>query len=65
MFPEPLKCFPIWIRGYAIEEKIFDLNGVKKTVIDSLHKEWKPQKMNDERAGCSQSAASKHNNGEG
>ena len=33
---------------------------VQKTIIDTLHKEGKPQKVIAERAGCSQSAVSKY-----
>ncbi len=35
-----------------------------KTIIDTLHKEGKPQNINCQRAGCSQSAVSKHLNRE-
>ena len=37
-----------------------DLTDVQKTVIDTLHKEGKPQKVIAKEAGCSQSAISKH-----
>ncbi len=33
---------------------------VQKTIIDTLHKEGKPQKIIAKEAGCSQSAVSKH-----
>ena len=37
-----------------------DLTDIQKTIIDTLHKEGKTQKRIAERAGCSQSAVSKH-----
>ncbi len=37
-----------------------DLAMVQKTIIDTLHKEGKSQKVIPERGGCSQSAVSKH-----
>ncbi len=40
--------------------KTTDLTVVQKTIIDTLHKEGKPQKVIAERAGCSQSAVSKY-----
>ena len=40
--------------------KTADLTVVQKTVIDTLHKEGKPQKVIAKEAGCSQSAVSKH-----
>lgn len=43
--------------------KTADLTVVQKTLIDTLHKEGKPQKVIAERAGCSQSAVSKHIHG--
>ena len=49
--------------GYTIMGKTADLTVVQKTLIDSLHKEGKPQKIIAERAGCSQSAVSKHIHG--
>ena len=36
------------------------LTYVQKTVIDTLHREGKPQKVIAKEAGCSQSAVSKH-----
>ncbi|KAI2653876.1 Transposable element Tcb1 transposase [Labeo rohita] len=42
--------------------KTADLTVVQKTIIDSLHKEGKPQTFIAKEAGCSQSAASKHVN---
>ena len=39
-----------------------DLTVVQKTVIDTLHKEGKPQKVIAKDAGCFQSAVSKHIN---
>lgn len=46
--------------GYTIMGKTADLTDVQKTVIDTLHKEGKPQKVIAKEAGCSQSAVSKH-----
>ncbi len=42
--------------------KTADLTIVKKTIIDTLHKEGKPQTFTAKEAGCSQSAVSKHVN---
>ncbi len=48
--------------GYTITGKIADLTVVQKTIIDTLHKEGKPQTFIAKEAGCSQSAVSKHVN---
>ncbi len=48
--------------GYTIMGKIADLTVVQKTIIDTLHKEGKPQTLIAKEAGCSQSAVSKHVN---
>ncbi len=37
-----------------------DLALVQKTIIDTLHKEGKSQRVITERCGCSRSAVSKH-----
>ncbi len=37
-----------------------DLAMVQKTIIDTLHKEGKSQRVITERGGCSMSAVSKH-----
>ncbi len=37
-----------------------DLAMVQKTLIDTLHKEGKSQRVITERGGCSRSAVSKH-----
>ncbi len=42
--------------------KTADLTVVQKTIIDTLHKEGKPQTVIAKEAGCSQSAVSKHVN---
>ncbi len=42
--------------------KTDDLTVVQKTIIDTLHKESKPQTFIAKEAGCSQSAISKHVN---
>ncbi len=42
--------------------KTADLTVVQKTIIDTLHKEGKPQTFFAKEAGCSQSAVSKHVN---
>ncbi len=39
---------------------IADLAMVQKTIIDTLHKEGKSQRVITERSGCSRSAVSKH-----
>ncbi len=41
-------------------EKTADLAMIQKTIMYTLHKEGKSQKVITERAGCSQSAVSKH-----
>ncbi len=46
--------------GYTIMRKTADLTVVQKTIIDTLHKEGKPQTFIAKEAGCSQSAVSKH-----
>ncbi len=48
--------------GYTIMGKTADLTDVQKTIIDTLHKEDKPQTFIAKEAGCSQSAVSKHVN---
>ncbi len=42
--------------------KTADLTVVQKTIIDTLHKEGKPQTFIAKEAGCSQSAVPKHVN---
>ncbi len=48
--------------GYTIMGKTADLTVVQKTIIDTLHKEGKPQTFIAKEAGCSQSAVSKYVN---
>ncbi|KAI2663242.1 DNA polymerase theta [Labeo rohita] len=48
--------------GYTFMGKTVDLTVVQKTIIDTLHKEGKPQTFTAKEAGCSQSAVSKHVN---
>ncbi len=48
--------------GNTIMGKTADLTVVQKTIIDTLHKEHKPQTLITKEAGCSQSAVSKHIN---
>ncbi len=48
--------------GYTIMGKTADLTVVQKTIIDTLHKEGKPQTFIAKEAGCSQSAVYKHVN---
>ncbi len=50
--------------GYTIMGKTADLTVVQKAIIDTLHKEGKPQTFIAKEAGCSQSAVSKHVNRE-
>ncbi len=50
--------------GYTIMGKTADLTVVQKTIIDTLHKEGKPQTFIAKEAVCSQSAVSKHVNRE-
>ncbi len=40
--------------------KTADLTVIQKTIIDTLHKESKPQTFITKEAGCSESAVSKH-----
>ncbi len=46
--------------GYTIMGKTVDLTVVQKIIIDTLHKEGKPQTFIAKEAGCSQNAVSKH-----
>ncbi len=48
--------------GYTIMGKTADLTVVQKTIIDTRHKEGKPQTFIAKEAGCSQIAVSKHVN---
>ncbi len=48
--------------GYTIMGKTADLTVVQKSIIDTLHKEGKPQTCIAKEAGCSQSAVCKHVN---
>ncbi len=48
--------------GYTNMGKTTDLTVDQKTIIDTLHKEGKPQTCIPKEAGCSQSAVSKHVN---
>ncbi len=50
--------------GYTIMGKTADLTVVQKTIIDTLHKEGKTQKVIAKEAGCSQSSVSKQINRE-
>ncbi len=45
--------------GYTIMRKTADLTVVQKTIIDTLHKEGKPQTFIVKEAGCSQSAVNR------
>ncbi len=47
---------------YTIMGKTADLTVVQNTIMDTLHKEGKPQTFIAKEAGCSQSAVSKHVN---
>ncbi len=47
-------------QGYTIMTA--DMTVVHKTLIDTLHKEGKPQTLIAKEAGCSQSAVPKHVN---
>ncbi len=48
--------------GYTIMGKTADLKVVQKTIIDTLHKEGKPQTFIAKESGCSYSAVSNHVN---
>lgn len=65
--PEPLKslfgCLFV-LEEFTIMGKTADLTVVQKTIIDSLHKVGKTQKVIAKEAGCSRSAVSKHINGQ-
>ncbi len=45
---------------YTIMGKTADLTVVQKTIIDTLHKEGKPQTLFAKEAGCTESVVSKH-----
>ncbi len=49
-------------QGYTIMGKTADLTVVQKTIIETLHKEGKPQTSIAKEAVCSQSAVSKYVN---
>ncbi len=49
---------------YTIMGMTVDLTVVQKTIIDTLHKEGKPQTFIAKEPGCSQSAVFKHINRE-
>ncbi len=51
---------PFGSLGYTIMGKTSDLTVVQKTIIDTLHKEGKPQTFIAKEVGCSQSAVPKH-----
>ncbi len=48
--------------GYTIMGKTAELTVVQKTIIDTLHKEGKPQTFIGKEAGYSQRSVSKHVN---
>ncbi len=47
---------PFGSLGYTIMRKTADLTVVQKTIIDTLHKDGKPQTFIAKEAGCSQSS---------
>ncbi len=59
-----LKCTnsPIFSSSYALSPNIQVHFNKQKTIIDTLHKECKPQTFIAKEAGCSQSAVSKQVN---
>jgi len=60
---EPLNGLSVWSVEFTITRKTADLlTVVQKTIIETLHKEGKPQKVIAKDVGCSQSAVSKHIN---
>ncbi len=61
-FPSLQNGLSVWFIGYTIMGKTADLSVIQKTIIDTLHKEGKPQTFIAKEAGCSQSAVSKHVN---
>ncbi len=52
----------VWFTRLLNHGKTADLTVVQKTIIDTLHKEDKPQTFIAKEAGCSQSAVCKHVN---
>ncbi len=52
----------VWFTRLHNHGKAADLTVVQKTIIDTLHKEGKPQTLIAKEVGCSQSAVSKHVN---
>ncbi|KAI2662376.1 Pyruvate carboxylase, mitochondrial [Labeo rohita] len=61
-FLEKPRHIEVQILGCTIMGKTADLTVVQKTIIDTLHKEGKPQTFFAKEAGCLQSAVSKHVN---
>src|SRR4029434_3708011 len=62
-FPEPSMSQSGSVHTTTIIGTTADVTVDQKTLIDTLHEEGKPQKVIAGRAGCSQSALSKHIHG--
>ncbi len=58
--PDSINCGYLLLFESTIMENTADLAMVQKTIIDTLHKESKSQRVITERGGCSRSAVSKH-----
>ncbi len=58
--PYSIHCGCLLFFEITIMENTADLAMVQKTIIDTLHKEGKSQRVITERGGCSRSAVSKH-----
>ncbi len=56
--------YKLWVSLVSFETTIMgntaDMAMVQKTIIDTLHKESKSQRVITERGGCSRSAVSKY-----
>ncbi len=58
--PYSINCGYLLFFETTIMGNTADLAMVQKTIIDTLHKEGKSQRVITERGGCSRSAVSKH-----
>ncbi len=60
IWPAPVNYGYLLFFETTIMGNTADLAMVQKTIIDTLHKEGKSQRVITERGGCSRSAVSKH-----
>ncbi len=59
-YPYSINCGYLLFFETTIMGNTADLAMIQKTIIDTLHKEGKSQRVITERGGCSMSAVSKH-----